>query len=476
MKWTFIGTRRVAVQVAEAWCYGWGQAMKKVYGVYINSTLIYRDEKKTDIFADAKDYKRFYSGLLTLLQDERFVKDFHPQAQKRLEELYSEMKKILAVDLKKLTDKQLLKLFEKEILPRQTQFYVRMWTVYQIGEPMTETMSNILRKKLNDGARVTELLVKLAEPLSFNDAISNRYELLKLAVDANKLKPAELDMKLKLHAKKFQHIPVYDIDHDPYTYDHFKQELKEIKDAAKELKKLESEIDRRKKEHKKIISELKPDRKFLALINFIKENSFLRDYRDSIRQKLNLELKKYYEELADRMKITLEEVITLVNSEIIEYFGQNKRFPQEELNRRKKSFFLIVRGEKIKILSGNEALKKAELELGLNKASSNQLLRGVIGSKGKAKGVVKIVYTNRDLDKVKEGEILVSSMTRQDFVPAMRRAGAIVTDEGGVTCHAAIVARELETPCVIGTKIATKVLKDGDQVEVDANKGIVKKI
>ena len=58
----------------------------------------------------------------------------------------------------------------------------------------------------------------------------------------------------------------------------------------------------------------------------------------------------------------------------------------------------------------------------------------------------------------------------------MRRAKAIITDEGGLTCHAAIISRELGIPCIIGTKIATKVLKDGDMVEVDANKGIVKKI
>ena len=67
-------------------------------------------------------------------------------------------------------------------------------------------------------------------------------------------------------------------------------------------------------------------------------------------------------------------------------------------------------------------------------------------------------------------------MTRPDFMPLMRKAKAVITDEGGITCHAAIVSRELGIPCIIGTKIATKVLKDGDMVEVDANKGIVRKI
>ncbi len=67
-------------------------------------------------------------------------------------------------------------------------------------------------------------------------------------------------------------------------------------------------------------------------------------------------------------------------------------------------------------------------------------------------------------------------MTTPDFLPAMERAAAFVTEEGGITCHAAIVAREMKKPCVIGTKIATKVFKDGDRVEVDATKGVVRKI
>ena len=70
----------------------------------------------------------------------------------------------------------------------------------------------------------------------------------------------------------------------------------------------------------------------------------------------------------------------------------------------------------------------------------------------------------------------MTPMTRPEFLPLMKKAKAIITDEGGITCHAAIVSRELGIPCIIGTKIATKVLKDNDLVEVDAEKGIVRKI
>ena len=80
------------------------------------------------------------------------------------------------------------------------------------------------------------------------------------------------------------------------------------------------------------------------------------------------------------------------------------------------------------------------------------------------------------MGKMEQGDIMLSHTTFPALVPAMKKAAAIITEDGGITCHAAIVARELQTPCVVGCKNATYILKDGDMVEVDANKGIVKKI
>ena len=89
---------------------------------------------------------------------------------------------------------------------------------------------------------------------------------------------------------------------------------------------------------------------------------------------------------------------------------------------------------------------------------------------------VKIIFDPFKANNFTNGDILVTGMTRPEFLPLMHKAGAFVTDAGGILSHAAITARELKKPCVIGTQIATKILKDGDLVEVDANKGIVKKI
>ena len=103
-------------------------------------------------------------------------------------------------------------------------------------------------------------------------------------------------------------------------------------------------------------------------------------------------------------------------------------------------------------------------------------IRGVVASKGRITGRVRLVphITNQNASLMKAGDILVTSMTRPEFLPLMHLAGAIVTNEGGITCHAAIVSRELGIPCIIGTRVATRVLRDGDLVEVDADKGVVK--
>lgn len=101
-------------------------------------------------------------------------------------------------------------------------------------------------------------------------------------------------------------------------------------------------------------------------------------------------------------------------------------------------------------------------------------IKGKPACSGKVVGKVRVSLSASDVTDIEVGAILVCAMTSPDYVPAMKRSGAIVTDEGGLLCHAAIMSRELGKPCVIATRIATKVLKDGDLVEVDAGQGIVK--
>ncbi len=101
------------------------------------------------------------------------------------------------------------------------------------------------------------------------------------------------------------------------------------------------------------------------------------------------------------------------------------------------------------------------------------LLRGLPASPGIGKGTVKLIADISEISRIEEGDILVTAMTNPDMVPAMRKAKAVVTDDGGRTCHAAIVSRELGIPCIVGSNTATEVLHEGMQITVDATRGVV---
>ncbi len=108
--------------------------------------------------------------------------------------------------------------------------------------------------------------------------------------------------------------------------------------------------------------------------------------------------------------------------------------------------------------------------------TSNHEIKGTVAHPGQAQGRVVIVRSADDCKNVNVGDVLVATMTNVTWLPAMTIASAIITDEGGITCHAAIAARELQKPCITGTKIATQIFQNGDLVSVNADTGVVTKI
>lgn len=163
-------------------------------------------------------------------------------------------------------------------------------------------------------------------------------------------------------------------------------------------------------------------------------------------------------------------------NEAIDFLINGKPVVLDILKKRSRGFVYGALGvklislEKYARLSG-VLIKKASLD-----KTSQNLIKGQVAFLGLTRGRARIILSKADIHKVKSGEVLITAMTTPEYLSAMKKAIAFVTDEGGVTCHAAIVARELKKPCIIGTKIATQVFKDGDSVEVDAEKGIVRKI
>lgn len=161
--------------------------------------------------------------------------------------------------------------------------------------------------------------------------------------------------------------------------------------------------------------------------------------------------------------------------------GEIDLISEQLVTKREKAFALYFEEDKYHEFSGEEAVKKLidEQVIGSfweDSSEVNSELKGSIAFKGYVKGKARLVFTQKDADALEEGEILISPMTQVEFLSGIRKCAAIVTDEGGIICHAAIVAREFGKPCVLATQRATKVFKNGDIIEVDANNGIVRLI
>ncbi len=166
-------------------------------------------------------------------------------------------------------------------------------------------------------------------------------------------------------------------------------------------------------------------------------------------------------------KLDSSQIINL--AKIGQKIHQHYYFPQDIEWAWEKGRFYIVQTRPVTTVSQKPKAKSQK-----DKNIQGELvLTGDGASPGVGEGKVVIIKKAKEINKVKKGNVLVTTMTSPDFVPAMKRAAAIITDKGGQTSHAAIVSRELGVPCVVGTKIATKMLKDGDQVVVDGSEGKV---
>ncbi|MDE6789464.1 MAG: hypothetical protein K2J47_09125, partial [Ruminococcus sp.] len=180
--------------------------------------------------------------------------------------------------------------------------------------------------------------------------------------------------------------------------------------------------------------------------------------------------------------LSIDEVVSYLENEI------SKDEIQSLAQSRSQYYAIVYISDELLTFDGEDALdiersfvpafienrKRISQDVNVNGNISDIFVEGTVCYPGRVVGEVRIVKTLADCDKVQKGDVLVANMTTPNFISAMERAAGFVTDQGGITCHAAILSREMKVPCIVGTSIATKVLHDGDRVEVDAYSGIVR--
>lgn len=253
---------------------------------------------------------------------------------------------------------------------------------------------------------------------------------------------------------------------------------KSRREMIKELNILKTKVKRIRKEKAEMFRSLNLSKGTRAVFDLLEFFARWIDERKEAALRANLYLEAYAKEISKLLGRSIWEVKYMTQREIRDALMRKKKIASKILAaRRSFSVFVVTRRNyetQENIFIGEEAQKlwDAMFRLQETKKIHGQVASAPVDKiKGRAQVVLDVAK-----QKFRAGNILVTTMTRPEFVPLLRKAKAIITDEGGITCHAAIISRERGIPCVIGTKIATKVLKDGDLVEVDARYGIVRKI
>ncbi|MDD4354117.1 MAG: PEP/pyruvate-binding domain-containing protein, partial [Candidatus Nanoarchaeia archaeon] len=218
-----------------------------------------------------------------------------------------------------------------------------------------------------------------------------------------------------------------------------------------------------------VLGEVNPDLYIINKNNLsIKSKQIKKQERKLVRtSKANIEWVPVEEELQEKQVIADEFISKL--AKIIKSIDAHYDFPQDIEWAIENNKIFITQSRPITTL---ENLKK-DVMSEKQKEGKEDILHGLGASPGVASGKVVKIKGVDELDKIHPGDILVTKMTDPNMVPAMKKASGIITDEGGMTCHAAIVSRELGTPCIVGTQKATSILNDGDIVTLDATNGVV---
>ncbi|MFH1111659.1 MAG: PEP-utilizing enzyme [Patescibacteria group bacterium] len=262
------------------------------------------------------------------------------------------------------------------------------------------------------------------------------------------------------------------------SLNYYKKEIKRFKNKKlnkAELNKLDQQLDFIRTERNQLIKKYHLGNQIRYWLKFFDLYAYIHDLRKEMQNKTTYSFYLLLKETARRFKLSVNNLEWLFYDDVKKILC-GEEFNLKEIVLRKKAVYVLVDKSGIERFSGPRVLRLAHKVLDLGPIKT-KIIKGTPVSPGKLIAKVKVCSGSEEaIRKIKRGDILVCGMTLPNYVPAMKKAVAIITDEGGLTCHAAIIARELNKPCIVGAKIASRVLKDGDRVEVDANKGIVRKL
>ncbi|MFH0889704.1 MAG: PEP-utilizing enzyme [Candidatus Aenigmatarchaeota archaeon] len=372
---------------------------------------------------------------------------------------------------------------------------------YKIGgsiEPIDMQAEKVLAETLVHMGKDTKLLSSLIVISNESFAMEQQKDLLRIAAKIKSTEGGEyifsrstekiveeMSDELKdfidAHTKKYFWVKNNFLSTSMLDHKFFVGELKkimaEVKDPASYISGLETKYQKSLKVKKNLIRNMRlpdKDKKLIDLLDFF---GWFQDYRKKYVLMTLHYLDVLLAEISERSGVSLDELKFTFPGEMELILKGG--FSRNEISKRMRNCMIIWRenSDNYEYYSGEGAFKKEkEIFSKDDKLPEVMEINGSPAQRGIVRGVAFVTSSAIDAGNMKRGQILVAPMTSPDFVTVMKKAAAIVTDWGGLLCHAAIVSREFGIPCVVGTNIATKVIKTGDMIEVDADEGVVRKI
>lgn len=451
---------------------------RKPAGTYPKVRVCFFSEGKADWHLDMDDVRHATDALIKIAKKDpkfsaKLLKAWEKDEKKFDDFFWKEFPKI---ELNKMSDAELLALWKKS---------------YTLAITRLSSTGIIDHFSLGTDSLVNEMVKKEIRAESngkeWKDSeLSNIFAIATAPVHQSFINQAEIDLLKIATGQSKETIEQYQgrwfwsknnyVTSNILSVQHFKNEIKELKASGKDLKAEIKKLESTPKENKSKKAELFKKYKFSALLkNLLKTSEDFTAWQDERKRATYFNIyigSKLLEEIGRRKGYTLDQLKYTTGFEIENIFAHREPSPEELAARMENSVFLAT-PKGYYVATGADVEKVRNIMWGEKKEKDIKDFRGLTASLGKVSGRVRIIKSVDEVGMIKQGEILVAVMTRPDYVPAMKKAAAIVTNEGGVTSHAAIVSRELHIPCIIGTKIATEVLHDGDLVEVNANHGRV---
>ncbi len=330
--------------------------------------------------------------------------------------------------------------------------------------PLTHPLAKAVEIQVMDSLRskglvepeLSRVLLEISYPTKANGPVLEERALREIKRTAILDSSFDMEEALRNHAQMFAYLGYREPYSQGYNVDFFRQRLSEMNPEEPVNPRL-------------TVTFVEEEEKMVELL---REYVFFRNYRTEKLYEALFYLEHIWKTLARSHGLNETDLGWYRLAECSALFEQSERVSLSEIEVRKQGHGFLLRDNAISFIVG-DVLKQKKATLNVVGSDVTEL-KGMVACSGTTTGKVKVLTSAKEQSKIEEGDVLVTFMTTPDYLPAMKRASAFVTDEGGITCHAAIVSRELGKPCIIGTRIATKVLRDGDEVEVDAMKGIVK--